>query len=97
MLGQDYRLFKTVKKGKGTKGSTGRLSNTSDNVYESPYDEVNTLVQFLWCFTSCISANILLYVQGIAEVFGIYATLKPASVEFRTSLRKVIYTYTCTI
>ena len=41
MLGQDYRLFKTIKKGKRSRRSTGRLSTTSENLYESPYDEAN--------------------------------------------------------
>ena len=45
MLGQDYRLFKSARKGKtrGRRGLTGRrseLSTASENLYESPYDEV---------------------------------------------------------
>jgi hypothetical protein len=41
MLVQDYRLFKTGRKGRrGLAGRIRALSTASENLYESPYDEV---------------------------------------------------------
>ena len=41
MLRQDYRLFKTVRNGKiGRQSRKKRASTASENIYESPYDEV---------------------------------------------------------
>ena len=40
MLGQDYRLFKSVRKGKRIARRRRELSTASENLYESPYDEV---------------------------------------------------------
>ena len=88
MNGQEFRLDKSKKrKAAGRRGSVGRkreLSTTSENLYESPYDEASMHSPIpICCYIS------ILFTQGIAEVFSIYAALMPSSAEFRSSVKKV--------
>lgn len=92
MISQEYRLDKSKKrKAGGRRGSEGRkreLSTTSENIYESPYDEasLHSLIVSIGC---CITILFTHFPQGIAEVFSIYAALMPSSAEFRSSVKKV--------
>ena len=50
MLRQDYRLFRSTRKGKaGGHRGKNRASTSSENIYESPYDEVYTRVSIHVC------------------------------------------------
>lgn len=91
MMSQEYRLDKSKKrKTAGRRGSVGRkreLSTTSENTYESPYDEASLHSPIPICRYITILFTHL--PQGIAEVFSIYAALIPSSAEFRSSVKKV--------
>lgn len=91
MIGQEFRLDKSKKrKAAGRRGSVERkreLSTTSENLYESPYDEASLHSPIpICCHITIFFAHLP---QGIAEVFSIYAALMPSTAEFRSSVKKV--------
>ena len=81
MLSHDYRLWIQNKNKSGGSGRSGVLSIASENIY----DEVSSTIDN-YCFFLIYHFALL---QGLAEVFAIYETLKTSSSEFRSSMKKV--------